>query len=72
MPAPTIAQKDLFLRGDGTWATLNDYTLPAATSSALGGVKVGTTLENEAGYTAVHIKDDVIYYHDTTYSFSNL
>ena len=37
-----------FLRedGDGTcsWQTIDDYTLPIATASALGGVKVGTNL----------------------------
>jgi len=41
------------------------YTLPTATSSKLGGVKVGTTLTDVTGYTAVHIKDGVIYYKDT-------
>ena len=29
-----------FLRGDGTWATPSGYTLPEATSTTLGGVKV--------------------------------
>ena len=29
-----------FLRGDGTWATPSGYTLPKATSTTLGGVKV--------------------------------
>lgn len=41
------------------------YTLPTATSSKLGGVKVGTTLTDVTGYTAVHIKDGIIYYKDT-------
>lgn len=72
MPAPTIAQKDLFLRGDGQWVPLNDYSLPIATNSTLGGVKIGTTLSDETGFTKVHIKDSYIYYHDTTYAFSKL
>lgn len=72
MPAPTSAQRGQFLRGDGSWVDLNNYSLPTATSSALGGVKVGDTLTDATGYTAVKIKDGVIYYHDTTYSFSNL
>ena len=65
MPAPTIAQKDLFLRGDGSWVALNNYSLPTATNSALGGVKVGTTIDNETGFIKVHIKDGYIYYKDT-------
>lgn len=72
MPAPTIAQRNQFLRGDGTWISLNDYTLPTATNLVLGGIKVGTTLDDVTGYTAIHIKDGVAYYKDTTYSFSNL
>jgi hypothetical protein len=60
------------LRGDGSWVSLNNYSLPTATNEALGGVKVGDTLTDTTGYTAVKIKDSVIYYHDTTYSFSNL
>lgn len=44
MPAPTIAQRNLFLRGDGTWVALNNYSLPTASSSTKGGVKVGSTL----------------------------
>lgn len=43
MPAPTSAQRSQFLRGDGTWVDLNNYSLPAATSGALGGIKVGYT-----------------------------
>lgn len=72
MPAPTSAQRGQFLRGDGQWVTLNNYELPVATSSALGGVKVGTTLVDDTGYTKVFIKDDFIYFKDTTYTFYNL
>lgn len=72
MPAPTSTQRNQFLRGDGAWVSLNNYTLPTATNLILGGIKVGTTLDDISGYTAIHIKDDVAYYKDTTYSFSKL
>nr|DAR14106.1 MAG TPA: hypothetical protein [Caudoviricetes sp.] len=44
VPKPYKADVGLYLRGDGTWATpRNDvYTLPMATSNALGGVKTST------------------------------
>lgn len=74
MPAPTSAQRGQFLRGDGSWVSLNNYSLPTASSSTLGGVKTGAAITDTTGYTAVAIKDGVIYYKDTntTYSFSNL
>lgn len=72
MPAAAIADREKFLRGDGTWCELNNYTLPTATSSAIGGVMVGDTLTDVSGYTAVKIKDGKIYYHDTTYTFNVL
>lgn len=72
MPAPTSAQKEQFLRGDGTWVSLNNYSLPTASNSTLGGIKTGAVITDTTGYTAVHIKDGIIYYKDTTYSFSNL
>lgn len=70
MPAPTSAQANQFLRGDGTWVDLNNYTLPTASSSVKGGVLVGEELDSEVGYTPVHIKDGVLYYKDlnTTYN----
>jgi hypothetical protein len=49
-----------------------DTTYSTATSSVAGLIKVGTTLDSIVGYTAVHINNGVAYYHDTTYSFSNL
>ena len=49
-----------------------DTTYDIATNSVAGLVKVGDTLTDVTGYIAVKIKDGVIYYHDTTYSFSNL
>ena len=72
--APTSAGTG-FLKGTAgangtiTWSwdnsTYNNYSLPTATASALGGVKVGTTLTSDTGYTKVHIKDGFIYYKDT-------
>lgn len=72
--APTSAGTG-FLKGTAgangtiTWSwdnsTYNNYSLPTATASALGGVKVGTTLTSDTGYTKVHIKDSFIYYKDT-------
>ena len=49
MPAPTSEQMNQFLRGDGSWVDLNNYSLPIATANALGGVKVGTTLAISSG-----------------------
>ena len=49
MPAPTSAQRNQFLRGDGTWVDLNNYSLPTASAGTLGGVKVGTTLAISSG-----------------------
>ena len=45
------------------------YTLPAATTSALGGVKVGEVIDTTTGYTGIKLDSSgVAYYHDTTYS----
>ena len=43
----------------------NNYSLPTASSSTKGGVKTGAAITDTTGYTAVHIKDGVIYYKDT-------
>lgn len=74
MPAPTSAQRGQFLRGDGSWVSLNNYSLPTASNSTLGGVKTGAAITDTTGYTAVAIKDGIIYYKDTntTYTFYNL
>jgi len=44
VPTPTIADKDNFLKGDGTWGTPTPYTLPTASDTTLGGVKIGSGL----------------------------
>lgn len=49
VPAPASGATSLFLKSDGTWATPTDtkYTLPAATTSALGGIKLGSTYSGQ-------------------------
>lgn len=68
MPAPTSAQRNQFLRGDGTWVSLNNYALPTASSTVLGGVKTGDAITTTTGYTAVNIKDGVLYFKNTDLS----
>lgn len=43
VPAPAATDNTKYLRGDGTWQTAS-YSLPAATTSTLGGVIVGSGL----------------------------
>lgn len=47
VPAPLIADKDKFLKGDGTWDT-PATTLPIASGATLGGIKVGNGLQIDA------------------------
>lgn len=53
VPAPSAGDQTKFLRGDGTWQDASggggSYTLPVATSSALGGIKIGYT-QNSNNY----------------------
>ena len=44
VPAPAATDNTKFLKGDGTWATVSQYTLPIASASTLGGIKVGDGL----------------------------
>jgi hypothetical protein len=54
VPAPAAGAQAKFLRGDGTWQTPpTSYTLPTASSSTLGGVKVGTGLGISSGTLSV-------------------
>lgn len=48
------ASSSTYLRGDQTWATISAYTLPAATTSTLGGMIVGTGLGASAGTVGVN------------------
>lgn len=47
------ASASTYLRGDQTWAAISTYTLPAATTSTLGGVIVGTGLGVSSGTASV-------------------
>ena len=47
------ASTSTYLRGDQTWAAISTYTLPAATTSTLGGVIVGTGLGVTSGTVSV-------------------
>lgn len=51
VPHPTTAGAGKFLRADGTWATpsTSGYTLPTASASTLGGVKIGSGLNISSG-----------------------
>lgn len=44
VPAPAAGDNTKYLAGDGTWKTVSVYQLPIASSSTLGGIKVGTHL----------------------------
>ena len=54
MPAPTSAQRTQFLRGDGTWCNLNNYSLVKATTSALGGIIISNTLSTSVTLTSAN------------------
>jgi hypothetical protein len=47
------ASASTYLRGDQTWATVSSYEMPAATTSALGGVIIGTGLGVSSGTVSV-------------------
>lgn len=74
-PSKTLlAGSNITLSAENNIITIaaTDTTYDIATSSSAGLVKVGDTLTSAYGYTAVKIKDGVIYYHDTLYNFYNL
>lgn len=44
VPQPQAGDDAKFLSGDGLWKTVSQYSLPIASSSTLGGIKVGDNL----------------------------
>lgn len=60
VPAPAAGDNTKYLSGDGTWKTVSQYALPIASSSTLGGVKVGDGLAIDSG-TGVLSVDDKFY-----------
>lgn len=61
----TTAEKEKL---KGIEAGANSYTLPTASSSALGGVTTTSKVKSSDGFDACPIIDGVPYYKDTTYS----
>lgn len=51
VPASTSSDQDKFLKGNGQWATISEYTLQPATTSTIGGVIVGAGLSVTANGT---------------------
>ena len=71
VPQPLIANKDQFLKGDGTWATPSGtYSLPTATTTVKGGVKIGDGLEmvddSSDNPTILTVKDGTDVWNDDT------
>lgn len=48
VPAPASGETDKYLKSDGSWDTVSAYSLPIATDSTLGGIKVGSGLAIDA------------------------
>lgn len=55
---------------DGIDSEANNYSLPTASSSTLGGVKTTSTVTSNSGYTACPIISGVPYYKDTNTTYS--
>ena len=49
VPAPAAGDDTKYLSGDGLWKTVSQYSLPIASSSTLGGIKVGNRLTIDSG-----------------------
>lgn len=51
VPAPAAGDDTKFLAGDGVWKTVSVYSLPIASASTLGGIKVGNglTIDSSTG-----------------------
>lgn len=56
---------------DGIASGANNYSLPTASSSTLGGVKTTSTVTSNSGYTACPIISGVPYYKDTNTDTKN-
>ena len=78
--APNPSWTNLFLRGDGTWQPVSGggYTLPTASTTTLGGVKVdGTTVTiNGSGVISANRASStnykIIYGSETVYSWTDI
>ena len=54
---------------NGIATNANNYSLPTASSSTLGGVKTTSTVTSTSGYTACPIISGVVYYKDTNTTY---
>lgn len=61
VPAPAAGDDTKFLSGNGLWTTVSQYSLPIASSSTLGGIKIGSNL-------TIDPSTGVLDATDTTYS----
>lgn len=69
VPAPAAGDQTKFLCGNGTWATAS-YTLPKASASTLGGIKVGSGLSIVASTGVLSADEQVEEF--TTTEWTNL
>lgn len=72
----TTSQKGLMSAADkakidGIEKNANNYSLPTASSSTLGGVKTSSNVTSNSGYTACPIIEGIPYYKDTNTTYSN-
>lgn len=49
VPVPPAGSQNKFLTGAGTWVSPSEYSLPVASGTVLGGVKVGASLNIQSG-----------------------
>ena len=63
VPAPVAGDNTKFLSGDGTWKTVSQYALPIASSSTLGGIKVGNNLsiDSSTGVLSADAQPSILY-----------
>ena len=65
-----LMSKDMVTKLNGIATGANNYTLPTASSSTLGGVKTTSTVTSNSGYTACPIISGVPYYKDTNTTYN--